>query len=612
MAMKNINAFLLVTLLSVLCLPALAQDEKNYDAVYYSILKEYTLNPDGSIVYHFSKEQKLLTYRAINNMYGETFVVYNPQFQKLEIRESSTTMADGKLVKAPANAFNEVLPGFAANAPAFNLLREMVITHTALEKNAVIRLDYTIRSEKGFYPSLSGNEVLSETEPVKALTIRIRIPAQQELTYKVFNTKSEPVKTTEGNFRIYTWKMENVPVISAEENQVSGNELYPRLIFTTATDAAAAWNSFASQQAFGTGLTEKMKEEIDKLAAESTDKTALALKIQEKVVGEVNLTGIPMKYTGFRLRTPEQVWSGNYGTLPEKALLLAALLKQAGIPAWPAAVLRASLYDGKTTDLYGIEDMIVKAAIPGGEIMWLSAASLNGQDLSCTLHGKVFVTFGDGGKVTETRTELPEAIASLTGNLFITEKNEMNGEATASLAGPVNPAYALQRDKEKARQWISGGVGRQDIKEVKLSQPGPEVSKFTFQIQKDNALKKDTVLRTLTLPYLTNGIESWGIKLLPSYRNTPFEVPYALNESVELTITVPDGMVLLSPENEVTISNTAGSYRVEMKKEAGKIMINKEIRIRNRIINTKDYPAFKTLMDNWNQQQAKEITFIVQ
>jgi hypothetical protein len=611
MVMKYINAILLGTLLSFFCFPVLAQDEKNYDAVYNSILKEYTLNPDGSTLYHYVKDQKLLTYRAINGMYGETFVVYNPRFQKLEVAGSATTMADGKLVKAPANAFNEVLPGFAANAPDFNMLREMVITHTALEKNTVIHLDYTIRSEKGFYSALAGNEVLSETEPVRSLTVRIKVPVQQELAYKIYNIKGAPVTTTEGNMRVYTWKFENVPVISAEENQVTGNELYPRLIFTTGTDADQEWAAFSGQQAFSAGLTDGMKKETDRMASDVTDKTALALKIQEKVVSEVSLTAIPMKYSGFRLRTPGQVWDGNYGTLPEKALLLSALLNQAGIPAWPVAVLRASLFDGKIADLNSIEDMIVKVAVPGGEVLWLSAASLNGQDLSRTMPGKVFVVFAEGGRITEIRTGTQEAVASLSGNLFINEKNEVNGEVTASLSGPVNPSYTLQRDKEKARQWISGGVGRQDIKEVKLSQPGPEASKFTFQVQKENAQKKDTMLRTLTLPYLSNGIESWSIKLLPSYRNKPFEVPCPLNESVDLTLTVPEGYELLSPEDEVNITNAAGSCRFEVKREAGKIIVNKELKISQRIIEPKNYAAFKSLMDNWNAPHQKEVVFIV-
>jgi len=609
MSMKKIFCPLAILALLITS-QAFSQDEKNSDAVYLSLVKEYTLNPDGSMIYHFSKEQKLLTYRSFNSLYGETFVIYNPQYQKLTINKAVTTMADGKQVKGPANAFNEVLPGFASNAPDFNMLREMVITHTALERNAVISLDYTIRSEKGFYPALSGNEMISEYEPVKSLTIRIRVPEQQKLSYNLFNFKSEPVKSTEGNFNVFTWNFKNIPAISFEENQPGGYETCPRLVFTTGTDAAAAWSSFIAQPAFKYMLSADMKKMIDKMADATKDKSSLALKIQEKVVNELNLNGIPLRYTGFRLRTPEQVWMGNYGTLAEKAVLLTALLRQAGISAWPAAVQNASRYQEKTTDLYGIDDIIVKAAIPGAEPMWLSVSSINSKDLSHALPGKVFVTLNDDGTVTGTRTDMQEAVISLSGNLFVSNQNTLTGELTASLTGPVNPIYTLKRDNEKARKWFSGGINGEDLGEVKLSQAAPEVAKFTYQLKKENALKKDTMLRRFTIPVLTNGVESWGIKRLPSYRNTPFEVGFPVSESLSLTLTVPDELLLFSQEDEINISNTAGTFVYELKKEAGKIVIKKEINIRKRTMDPAVYGAFKVLMDNWNDPRLQEVIFL--
>ena len=80
---------------------------------------------------------------------------------------------------------------------------------------------------------------------------------------------------------------------------------------------------------------------------------------------------------------------------------------------------------------------------------------------------------------------------------------------------------------------------------------------------------------------------------------------------MDLALTVPEGFELFSLENEVTISNTAGSFRFEMKKEAGKIMISKELKISSRIIEPKNYAAFKSLMDNWNAPHQREVVFIV-
>lgn len=599
----------LVLLFFVFAVAGFSQENPKDDAYYFSIVKEYTLNPDGSMIYHYSKDQKLLTYRAFNSFYGETFVVYHPQFQTLVINESSTTMADGKKVRAPANAFNEVLPGNAANAPSFNMLREMVITHTALERNAVIHLDYTLRSEKGFLPALAGDELLAESEPVKSLILRVKIPASTVLSYEGFNNVKAPVKTTEGNFLVYTWQADNIPPLSAEENQAGGAAYAPRVIFSSKTDAETGWQNFVSQPAFSYGLNESMKKETGKRMAENTDNTLLALKIQEMVVNEVNLTPVPMRYTGFRLRTPEQVWAGNYGTLPEKAVLMTSLLRFAGFDALPVAVLRSASYSDKIANLSGIEEVIVKAVTPDGIVLWLSAASLNPQDLSITLPGRVFIPLASGVKLQPVSTGTTPAGGSLTGNLYLNEKNELSGEVAATVSGPFNPQYALLRDQARAKQWISGGLGGKEMKEVKSAQPGAETSTFTFQVQKDNAFKKDSLLNVFTLPFLSGGIESWGIRLLPSDRSTPFEIPYPVKESVELTLTIPDHLSLLSPENEVSFSNAAGSFRFGIKQESGKILISKEISFRNRTIDPKDYAAFKTLVDNWNVPQSREVIF---
>ena len=100
----------------------MAQEAKS-DAVYKEQTKEFTLNGDGSISYHYSHKLLINTYFAFHNLYGEDFIVYDPAFQKLKINRSVTTMADGKQVPSPENAYNELLPGFATNVPAWNRLR---------------------------------------------------------------------------------------------------------------------------------------------------------------------------------------------------------------------------------------------------------------------------------------------------------------------------------------------------------------------------------------------------------------------------------------------------------------------------------------------------------
>lgn len=115
------------------------------EAVYKKVEKNYFFEDNGACEFRQKTELRVNTLFAMNELCGETFIVYNPKFQRVKINAAYTIMADGTTrVDVPENAFNTVLPRCAADAPAFNFLQELVITHTALEPGATIFLDYSI------------------------------------------------------------------------------------------------------------------------------------------------------------------------------------------------------------------------------------------------------------------------------------------------------------------------------------------------------------------------------------------------------------------------------------------------------------------------------------
>ena len=58
---------------------------------FLSLRDKYTFGADGSVVYKHHKELKVNSLYSIHNLYGETFIVYNPQFQTLTIDACHTT-----------------------------------------------------------------------------------------------------------------------------------------------------------------------------------------------------------------------------------------------------------------------------------------------------------------------------------------------------------------------------------------------------------------------------------------------------------------------------------------------------------------------------------------
>ena len=607
--MRTIKSVFLFSIFYFLSSILVFSQDENYDAVYLKLKKEYTLNPDGSMDYRYIKKLKLQTYRSFNSLYGETFIVYNPQHQSLKINDVYTIMADGKKVVSPPNAFNEVLPGFAANAPAYNNLREMVVTHPGTERNAELNLDYQIHSDKGFYPALMGNDLLAEYEPVKDLTVKIRIPPSAKLSYSLLNISSEPVVTNEEGFRVYTWTLKEIPAITPEDFQKTGYDLYPRLVFSTAPDRETIYSGFVKQPAFTNQVTDEMKKAVGSIVSENKEETDILLKLQEKVVNEFRLTPVPLRYTGFTCRSAAETWKSNGGTLTEKAILLVALLREAGMGAEPVAVIRKSLFDPKIGSLLDMEDMIVKVIPKSIDPLFLSVTTLNPQNLKYGLPERALVSLRQGEKTVVLQTEDYKNVISCNANLVIGDKREISGEISADFLNNCDPWLALLRDKNKFKSYISGGLSSSDLKDQKFITTEPGESSARYSVQKEKPFHKDTNFYSFSLPYLTSGIESFGIKLLPKTRISALEIPYLVEENYDIIYTIPGDLKLFSSEKKVEINNKAGSFRFEIQQSGKNVQVKRMIRLSKRVIDPSEYDDFKALMDYWNSEKFRKVIF---
>jgi len=606
--MKKIFSLLFFSAFSLLNSDFVFSQDENYDAIYLQLKKEYTLNTDGSWDYRYIKKQKLQTYRSFNNLYGETFIVYNPDFQSLKVNEVYTIMADGKKNPSPANAFNEVLPGFAANAPAYNKLREMVITHAGTERKAVLNIDYVLHSKKGFYPCMMGNDLLCEVEPVKELTFIIRVPSGCKLNYSILNTTATPVVTKEGDFHVYTWNFTNVPAISTEDFQKGGNDLYPRLIFSTAKDRSDLYKEFLKRASFSYGLNTDMKNVVATISTENKEKVDVILKLQEKVVNELRLYPVPLRYTRFTCRTAQETWNSNGGTPIEKAVLLAALLKEADVEANPVFMIRNSLYDESIGSLMDVEDILVKTEQDGNEPVYLSVNTLNPQNLLYCSPDRAFIELQQGNVLVVKSPSLKNKI-SMAGTFTVNDKNQLSGEVSFTEDIGTNPYLMLLRDKNKAKSLFGGGLSSSDLKDPGTTKIGMNESSIGFTVQKDKPFRSDSDYYFLQLPVLTNGIESLGIHLLPKDRTTPLEIASVMEESDDFTFVLPDKMKPFIPNEKMELKNNTGVFSFEVKTKGKKVVVHKSLKLEKRLIQPSEYTDFKALLDHWNADRYREVVF---
>ncbi len=265
------------------------------EAAYKHVEKTYRFDANGACEFRCKSELRVNTLFAMNELCGETFIVYNPKFQRVKINAAYTIAADGVTrVDVPENAFNTVLPGFAADAPAFNFLRELVITHTALEPGATIVLDYSVFSaETG---GLLFDEYADMPFPCEHLVLNFNGSVTE-----YFNVAARSREQ-------YFVAKKTIPVI------------YPGMPATAVRDFCATG---------GVSLGDEGKRLLKRLIrdtmSESEKRTALVQFVREQVATIAIPSDLLLEA---HLRGTDAVISSAYGTSLEKARLLWALLSE--------------------------------------------------------------------------------------------------------------------------------------------------------------------------------------------------------------------------------------------------------------------------------------------
>ena len=324
----------LIIIVTIICtaLSLLAKAPEK-DAVYHLISESYTLNADGSTEFRKRTELQIFT-RMTFDHFGETFITYNPDFQELIINEAYTIRKDGSKVETPANAFNPMLPESCTKCERLNGIRTMVVTHTALEYDAVIVLDYTIRSKNFFFQELQEKVDLLEEVPVEKYVVSVTMPDYKPAKFQINGenlhyTKTE--STSKDNMVTTVWTFTNLPEMPTDEY------LFPSavatLTFFTLDNEEAIISRLVQQNSMQKFDNQKITEFFrNRFTEEMTDMDKILL-VRDYIHDYIRTNNLDAKTLNYMFASPQQVWEINCATPIEKDILLAGVLKSLGYNA---------------------------------------------------------------------------------------------------------------------------------------------------------------------------------------------------------------------------------------------------------------------------------------
>lgn len=309
------------------------------DAVIEVWAQSWTLNDDGSQVYHEKKYTRLNSDRVFRAL-GDPRITYNADTDQLEVLVARTRRPDGTYVELADYAHVLVSPDAAQRWPAFASIRQHLLVMPGLEPGCTMEVEYRITRAPGSRRSLAADVRLDSEYPVELREIRVQTPTGTPMQWTVTGLPSGHAAPS----TIEHFTLRNLPACSNERYAPPWQERCARLAFTTGP-AAEVW------LAETLGRIEAAADHSDllvRLAREWTEEAPTPSKkleaLQKKLTASFNFVNFPAAWQPAQIRPASVLIQANYGLPAEAAALLLGLARAVALPVQPVALAPESAF----------------------------------------------------------------------------------------------------------------------------------------------------------------------------------------------------------------------------------------------------------------------------
>ena len=218
---------------------------------------------------------------------------------------------------------------------------------TAPEYPVTLRIDYEIKYNGILnYPDYS---LQLPEQAVENSVFSVRVPTDMGLRYKPKNTTNSPTITEDGNYKLYTWSVKNLPALEYEEGSVSRESRYPRILLAPNKFELDGYaGDMSSWQQFGywygrlaknaMNLSEERKQFFLAMVKDAADDREKIKRIYSYVQNNCRYVLIALGIGGYKPFEADFVDKKKYGDCKALSNYTQACLNAVGIKSYQALI----------------------------------------------------------------------------------------------------------------------------------------------------------------------------------------------------------------------------------------------------------------------------------
>ncbi len=539
-------------------------DKENFPdskAIVLKSEKEITFTEDNRIRVEEFYILKFLNYSGMK-AFENIKIGYNSGLWDLKILPSFTIKPDGTFDTLVESEMNFIKPDYIdEKASQYAKAKMMVLSFPALDESSSVFVHY-VKETKGNsdYP-FGWYFPFANEDPVLNFKLVVKYPSSRSITYKLYNTNKNPIKTSTE----LIVKFDTLEALPPEPNLPNFTDIRPSIAFTTMPSWGKVVQYVGSKfYPYIEAESELVREKFDELGGDIN-------RLYLFVADSIGSIPIDIQDEILQPTPPDTVIRRGFGDPLQKIILLGSFLYRAGYAVYPLLLPIENMEPKLDIPIFEQYRSFALMAVKDNDTLFLDPISeTSPMGVVPGYYGKsaAFVK-KDGLDFIKVGGEEPSVYFNI--SLVLDDSGGVEGEykveSKGSLSSRIRALFKGEKPRRirmKCEEILSNFARKSRLKSYSVNgaeNPLEPISvAISFAADSFAFFQKDMMLVNLPLP---SGLE---FELYPDVsldeRRLPMELGEILSIAASFNITPPPGYEIVFYPEKKELKNSCGEYHV--------------------------------------------------
>jgi hypothetical protein len=339
--------------------------------VWDKLITNVRMNADGTGTRETIARVRILADSGVKEMAVLTFT-YTASNQQVEIGYVRVIKPDGSVVITPDYNALDMPADVTRAAPMYSDIHQKHVAVKGLGVGDTLEYQITLRTLKPEVPGQFWLEYSFQKDLI-ALDEQLDLDLPADKAVTVASADLRPTVTSAGGRKLYHWASSNLARPDPDAPPKSVKRWKPSVQITTFTnwEQVGAW--YNSLQRDSLIVTPAIQAKADALTKGLTSNDDKLRAIFNDVALHIHYVGLEFGIGRYQPHPADDVLSNEYGDCKDKHTLLAALLKAAGIEAWPVLISAASRELDPATPSPAQFNHVITLVPLNGKLLWMDS-----------------------------------------------------------------------------------------------------------------------------------------------------------------------------------------------------------------------------------------------